>query len=324
MRTFADSHTVEIFYSSLYRQFLAPNNATHESIGFVMEKPWFSSYYCTWDTFRTYFPFLSLHSAADYADVVGDYVESWKHTGIIPECRANGVPGWKQGGSDGTNVVADFAVKYFNLADQLGVNISQLHDALISDAFSSPADWNRGGRQIDDWRKYHYLPYYGPSNVIPLKTREASRSLEYAQNDFAAFVVSRLVNDTVNASQLRDSALWYSNVFDQGVESQGFSNFVQQRYPNGAFRYVDPITCSPIDTDWSRSCSMQLENSYGTYESSSWEYSLYAPHDMAVLIKLLASSLSQPRLDDEQNLFIRRLDKFFELGLHKPGNEPSF
>lgn len=42
------------------------------------------------------------------------------------------LPGWK-GGSDGTNVLADFAVKYHTGATSLGVNITELYRALKSD-----------------------------------------------------------------------------------------------------------------------------------------------------------------------------------------------
>lgn len=43
------------------------------------------------------------------------------------------LPGSTQGGSDGTNVLADFAVKYHTEATSLGVKITELYRALKSD-----------------------------------------------------------------------------------------------------------------------------------------------------------------------------------------------
>jgi hypothetical protein len=45
-------------------------------------------------------------------------------------------------------VLGDFAVKYNKLAKKLGVSIKDIHDALISDSFTTPKEWNSFGRQI--------------------------------------------------------------------------------------------------------------------------------------------------------------------------------
>lgn len=113
----------------------------------------------SWDTFRTFYPLLSLHSPKDYAEIVETYIDGYRKTGWIPECRANNVPGRTQGGSDGTNVLADFAVKYGpnGLAGKLGVDLEEMYEALKKDAYSTPADWNSYGRQVDVYMKYGYI-----------------------------------------------------------------------------------------------------------------------------------------------------------------------
>jgi len=50
------------------------------------------------------------------------------------------------------------------------------------------------------------------------------------------------------------------------------------------------------------------------YEGSAWEYSLYAPHDMAALIKLSGGPAA----------FKNRLDTLFEKRYYNVSNEPSF
>lgn len=111
-------------------------------------------------------------------------------------------------------------------------------------------------------------------------------------------------------------ALYYRNNFDNSSESLGYNTFLQQRYPDGSFNQQDPTFCSPIDTNGDHSCSLQQENTFGVYETSSWEYSLFAPHDTQGLIDVLAGG--------SKSKFIKRVDSFFDNDLFYPGNEPSF
>ena len=59
---------------------------------------------------------------------------------------------------------------------------------------------------------------------------------------------------------------------------------------------------------------MQGDNVVGFYESSSWEYSWFAPHDTAHLVSLMGGNAT----------FVDRLDHFFDAGYYLAGNEPSF
>ena len=67
---------------------------------------------------------------------------------------------------------------------------------------------------------------------------------------------------------------------------------MQKRFPNGTFAVVDPVACSPIDPNENQVCSLQSNNIVGFYESSSWEYSWFVPHDMAYLITLMGGNVS--------------------------------
>ncbi|UZJ55529.1 hypothetical protein CBS101457_004849 [Exobasidium rhododendri] len=314
-----DKHVAELIYSSFYRQFLSPNNATLETQGQFAgtSAPYFDGLYCSWDTYRTFYPLLSLTSPQDYAEIVENYIDGWRKTGQIPECRANNVPGLTQGEqrfSPGTNILADFAVKYAK--SPMSVDIDELYAALVSDATNNSVEWNNGGRQIGVYEAFGYLPFaVYDVNTTGRQTREGSRTLEYANNDFAVRNVALLLGKQDEAERWSKRALFYKNVFDPNTKSLGFSNFVQRRYTNGTFGHVDPTFCSPIDNS-SRSCSLQQENVWGVYETSAWEYSLYAPQDFAGLIELLA--------EGDKAKFIKRVDKFFDAGLFYSGNEPSF
>lgn len=317
-----DDKIVRLFYSSLYYSFLSPANITGEAGNIFPggEKyggPTYDGLYCTWDSYRTFFPFLSLTSPREYADITENYIDGWRKTGWIPECRANNLPGLTQGGSHGVMVIADFAAKYFQQAytSQLPVNLNDGYTAVMKDAYETPAAWDDKGRQITAYGKHGYIPFAFFDTVSSgRQTREASRTVEYAHNDFGASVMANIANHPKEARALYNRSLSYANTFDPSASSFGYTNFVQKRFTNGSFFKQDPTLCSPISNF--PSCSLQQENTVGTYETSSWEYSFYAPHDVAGLIKLIAKG--------DRAKFMNRLDTYFAKGLFYAGNEPSF
>ncbi|EJD03194.1 glycoside hydrolase family 92 protein [Fomitiporia mediterranea MF3/22] len=309
-------NVTEMLYSSLYRSFLTPNNATGETQGPFANttSPYFDSLYCSWDTFRTFYPLMALHSPADFAEIVENYIDGWRKTGWMPECRSNNVPGYTQGGSDGDNIVSHFAITYHNEAAQLGVDINELYSALKTDAEVNPPEWNIHGRQVNVYKQYGYVPYavFDPAST-GRQTREGSRTLEYAFNDFGVRQVALLLGNKADVETYTNRSLFYRNVWDPNVRSDGFKGFMEKRFPNGTFVELNPIDCSPQDNT-SRPCSLTADNENGFYESSSWEYSFFVPHDTAHLIELMGGNAT----------FVKRLDHFFSAGYFAAGNEPSF
>ncbi|KIM45421.1 glycoside hydrolase family 92 protein [Hebeloma cylindrosporum] len=268
-------NVTEMLYSSLYRASLTP--------------------------FRTFYPLMALHSPVEFAQIVDNYIDGWRKNGWMPECRANNLPGWTQGGSSADNIVSHFAVYYHNEAARLGINLNELYSALVTDGEVNPPEWNIQGRQVNVYNTGR-------------QTREGSRTLEYAFEDFGIRQVAQLLGNAEDVAKYTQRSLSYRNVWDPSVVSDGFKGFSQKRYPNGTFAYTNPIDCSPNDKNDTRPCSLQGNNVNGFYESSSWEYSWYAPHDTAHLIQLMGGNAT----------FIKRLDHFFDAGYYLAGNEPSF
>lgn len=220
-------------------------------------------------------------------------------------------------------IIADFIAKYHGDAAQLGLSLDDAYSAVFKDAFVTPAQWLTFGRQVGSYQEYGYTPF-GVFNTYSngLQTREASRTLEYAHNDFAARNVALLTGHADVADTLANRSLSYRNTFDSSVSSLGFTNFVQKRSPNGTFVRSDPTACSPIDADQQRACSLQSTNTAGVYETSSWEYSFYAPHDVEGLIGLLSNQSGD--ISTARTSFVSRLDAYFANNLFYAGNEPSF
>lgn len=310
-------NVTEMLYSSLYRASLTPNNATGETQGVFADTTsfYFDSLYCSWDTFRTFYPLMALHSPVEFAQIVDNYIDGWRKNGWMPECRANNLPGWTQGGSSADNIVSHFAVNYHNEAKKLGIDLDELYAALVTDGEVNPPEWNIEGRQVNVYKQYGYVPFAVLDvSSTGRQTREGSRTLEYAFEDFGIRQVAQLLGKSDDVAKYTNRSLSYRNVWDPSVTSDGFKGFAQKRYPNGTFAYTNPIDCSPNDKNDTRPCSLQGNNVNGFYESSSWEYSWYAPHDTAHLVQLMGGN----------ETFVKRLDHFFDAGYYLAGNEPSF
>ncbi|KAE8215972.1 hypothetical protein CF327_g817 [Tilletia walkeri] len=305
-----------LFYSSMYRSFLSPNNATLEA-PFPTKTSFFDGLYCTWDTFRTEFPFLSLTSPDDFRNIVDNYIDGASETGFVPECRANMVPGLTQGGADGLNVIADYIVKYGY--SSLAFTKEEILAQLVKESYVTPTDWNSYGRQLGPYMKYGYVPFgVFDTESTGRQTREASRTLEYAFNDFGVAQAAKVLGDDKLYTDMMKRSENYRNTFDPTVKSRGFKGYPQKRRTDGSFVYTDPTFCSPVDNAQDHYCSLQQENIFGTYESSPAEYAFWAPHDGAGIVSLTSSSPEE---------FVKRLDDFFEGpggSMYNVGNEPSF
>lgn len=154
-------NVTELLYSSLYRASLTPNNATGETQGKYANTNsfYFDSLYCSWDTYRTFYPLMALHSPAEYAQILDSYIDGWRKDGWMPECRANNLPGWTQGGSSADIIAAHFAVTYHNEAAKLGIDLNEMYSAMLANGDINPPEWNTLGRQVNVYRQYGYVPF---------------------------------------------------------------------------------------------------------------------------------------------------------------------
>ncbi|KAF8994041.1 glycosyl hydrolase family 92-domain-containing protein [Cyathus striatus] len=314
--TVEDKTVVELLYSSLYRASLVPANLTGENPYWNSPYPFYDALFCSWDTFRTVHPLLSITSPFEWSEIVNAYVDGWRNTGYIPECRANTKAGYVQGGSDGMPILGDFAVKYGSHASELGVPTDDLYQALVDTAENTPPDWYRVGRQNTAWKTFGYIPtdWTDPSGSTGLPTREASRAYEYALGDFAVRQAGiALGKPSADVTKYANRSMNFVNMWDPNVTSDGFTGFAQRRYANGTFAFSPPNACSPVDPT-PHSCARGTDNNVGFYESSSWEMSFFAPHSMSTLISFMGGD----------GTFVSRIDHYFSNGYFQAGNEPSF
>ncbi|KAL4948080.1 glycosyl hydrolase family 92-domain-containing protein [Aspergillus filifer] len=304
------------FYSGIYRTMVNPQDYTRENPLWSSNEPYFDSFYCLWDSFRSQLPFLTIVDPPAVTRMIRSLIDTQRHLGWLPDCRMSLCKGYTQGGSNADVVLADAYVK--GLSD--GIDWEDGYAAVRRDAEEEPYDWSNEGRGgLASWKSLNYIPVEDFDSVgFGTMTRSISRTLEYAYNDFTIAQMARGLNKTGDAERYERRSRYWQNLFrtDQTSFINGtdtaFTGFFQPKYLNGTWGYQDPLTCSNIDTS-GRSCSLQ-NNAAETFESSIWEYQFFTPHDMSTLITTLGGPSS----------FTSRLNYLHDQNITYIGNEPSF
>ncbi|KXN83541.1 hypothetical protein AN958_01250 [Leucoagaricus sp. SymC.cos] len=313
---------VQLFYSSLYRTHITPADYTGENPKWTSSEPYFDSLYCNWDTYRTLYPLMSLHDPVTFSRIVRGMIDIQKNEGFLPECREATVKQWVQGGSNGDPIVGEFFVKFHEQASALGVSQDDLYQALLADAENVPPNRDLQGRQIEAWKQFinsltsipGYIPQDRPDGR-GANTRQVSRTLEYAFDDFAIAQVAKVLGKTGDQEKYLGRAGNFVNVWNANVSVPGnpeIKGMMQPRFANGTFLYTDPRHCSIYDPTHS-TCFLDPTLKDGFYEGSPILYSQYVPQDTAKLIEL------QGGVDS----FVNRLNFVFEQGYFEAANEPS-
>ncbi|KAJ7610617.1 glycosyl hydrolase family 92-domain-containing protein [Mycena polygramma] len=340
MQSTQTNATLELFWTSLYRAYIAPTNVTGDNPLWDDNEGegYWDSFYCIWDTFRTVHPLYALTAPRAQAEILRAVLGIYRHTGWLPDCRMSTNKGFTQGGSNADSLLSDGYVKGIGLGpfySQHGQSIDwdTALVAMLKDA-TEMGDFEVQGRGgVNSRKKLGFVPVGDqdhPRSPGP-NTRSASRLLEYAYNDFSiALVAQGLANSTTSAptnATLTSLAAEYfaashdwANIWNPNATHEGFSGFVQPRAGDGSWffdgRYdhdgvFRPDHCSPV---YGHNDCFLGGGGGEFYEASSWEYSFYVPHDTAALIEAMGGP----------DTFSARLDKFFSAGFHDMGDEPGF
>jgi predicted alpha-1,2-mannosidase len=284
-------------YTALYHCFSTPHDLTGDNGLWDSDEPHYEDFFCIWDTFRTLHPLLTLIAPDKQRDMVRSLVDKYVHRGWMPDATVAGGYGLVQGGTNGDVVVADALAKGLE-----GIDYETAYEALKKNAEVQPTGPNdsvqfgRGG--LDDYEEYGYVPvdYDGPDKGQGHYGRSASRTMEYAHNDFCVAQVAKALGRREDYERYTARSVGWRKLWDPEVRS------VRPRYKDGAF-------LAPWDP---------TQGYYGFsapfYEGSGYTYSTWVPHDAQGLIDLLGGD--GPALS--------WLDEYFDRGLHDVGNQPGF
>ena len=288
-----------IFRTALYRAHHMPHDLTGENAWWRSDEPHYEDYYAIWDTFRTVHPLLTLIQPDRQRDMLRSLIDTYRHTGWLPDARVAGANGMVQGGSNADVLIADAFVKGLT-----GIDYETAYTAMVKNAeVDSPRPYYEG-RELGDYPALGYL-----SSAYE---RSASRTLEYAYNDFAIAQVACGLGKAEDHRKYSARSRGWAKLWDPQTRA------IRPRAADGSWM-------TPFD----KSRLYMLENPRFTwmsapyYEGSAYQYSTYVPHDVSGLIAKVGSAES----------FVRWLDVFFRAaksdaplrdeGLYSHVNEPD-
>src|SRR5919205_1715430 len=106
-----------------------PHDLSCEIAGWESDEPHYEDFYAIWDTFRTLHPLLLLIQPERQRDMVRSLVDTYRHTGWMPDARVAGANGMTQGGSNADVVIADALVKGLK-----GIDYQTAYEAMVKNA----------------------------------------------------------------------------------------------------------------------------------------------------------------------------------------------
>jgi predicted alpha-1,2-mannosidase len=298
----SDAALKRSFYTALYHTMLMPVDKTGENPRWSSAVPYYDDFYAIWDTFRTSSPLLTLLKESSQVNIVRSLLDIADHDGYLPDARSGDCNGRTQGGSNADVVIADACAK-----ELPGIDYAKALGAMRRDAEVPPGgDERKEGRGgLGD---YHSLGY-----VSIAHERSGSRTIEYAYDDWCIAQVARKLGDeAVARTYLQQSGNW-KNLW-RPITDHGATGFIMPRRADGT--WVDAVKVNDDKGEHVEPFTVLSAGSWNDvfYESRSWEYSFYVPHDMHALI----GSCGGP------DAFVTRLDTFFREGYFDVGNEPGF
>jgi putative alpha-1,2-mannosidase len=78
---------LKAFWSGVYRTMISPQDYTGENPNWDSKEPYYDSFYCIWDSFRSIHPLLTLLDPHSQTRMVRSLLDIYVHQGWLPDCR---------------------------------------------------------------------------------------------------------------------------------------------------------------------------------------------------------------------------------------------
>lgn len=78
---------LKAFWSGVYRTMISPQDYTGENPYWNDGEPYYDSYYCIWDSFRSIHPLLTILDPHSQTLMIRSLLSIYKHEGYLPDCR---------------------------------------------------------------------------------------------------------------------------------------------------------------------------------------------------------------------------------------------
>jgi predicted alpha-1,2-mannosidase len=291
-----------MFYTALYHAMILPrvfSDADGAYLGFGGSKKVYLAedfdYYADfsmWDTFRAVHPLQTILNPERTADMVQSLLKKAEQGSWLPI-----FPAWNSYTSAmiGDHVTAMIGDAWMKGIDDFDQELA--YKMMRKNAFEVNTDTasyrnGQGRRAMDSYLEYGYIPLEDSVPDSFHQREQASRTLEYAYDDFVLSQVARQIGEDEDYQALAERAKNWRQVYDTT------SGYVRGRYANGEwYEPFDPVASrAPFIT-----------------EGSPFQYTWYVPHDVAGLIDAMGG----------KERYIQQLDTLFEQRYYWHGNEPG-
>jgi len=299
----ADEVTKENFYTALYHSFLSPSifsdvNGQYRGLDQnVHQAEGFTNYtvFSLWDTYRALHPLFTIVQRKRTADMINSMLKHYEQSvhRILPVWSHWANENWCMIGYHAVPVIADAFVNGVG-----GFDADKAFEAVLASAEYDPYDG------LGSYRRLGFVPEDVSSN-------SASKTLEYAFDDWTIARFAEKTGRQDVAEEYNRRALSYRNIFDL------VSGFMRARNSDG--RWQEPF--DPLGV-----------SGQGFIEGNAWNYSLYVPHDVNGLTKLVGGqeklvawldSLFSFELPEKYLKESEDVTRSGIIGNYVHGNEPS-
>lgn len=191
--------------------------------------PYFMDF-SAWDTYRALHPLLTIISPTLSGQMMNSLLTMYKTAGWLPifPCWNNYTAAMI--GDHCADILAEAVVKNIK-----GFDYKTAYEAMLKNAYEQPSTMEeyidgKGRRALDSYLKYGYIPL---SDTVPYayhKKEQASRTLEYAYDDYCVAQMAKIQGDRTHYKELmRRSGNW-KNVFNLLIENYDADLTVRPSY----------------------------------------------------------------------------------------------
>ena len=290
-----DQDKKEIFYTALYHSFLNPNtfsdvDGRYRGMDMQIHQ---SDKHIQYTVFSLWDTFRATHPLFTIfqEDRTKDFVQT-----LLNQYRQGGIlPIWELSANYTGCMIGYHSIPVIVDAYNKGIRDFDHHLALRAMVHS--ADQNHLG--LEHYKRQGFISSENESESV-------SKTLEYAFDDWCIAVFADSLGEEEIAERFYERSQFYKNVFNPA------SKFMQPRFNGGWKNNFRPD-----------------EVTFDYTEANSWQYSLFVPHDIMGLIKLMGGKDELEKwLDflftaDSETTGRNQVDITGMIGQYAHGNEPS-
>ncbi len=265
----------------------AEDSAIHQASGFD-----YYADFSMWDSYRSVHPLLTILEPKKSADMVKSLIAKAEQGGWLPI-----FPSWNNYtsamiGDHVTAMIGDAYAKGIDDFDQEKAWKYMSQNAFVYNDDSISYTSGKGRRALDSYLKYGYLPMEEKVPHSFHKQEQASRTLEYAYDDFVLAKYAKSMGKDDDYNKLIKRATNWRNVFDESV------GYVRGKYADGSWY-------EPFDHNDSRTPFIT--------EGTPFQYTWYVPQDVYGLMDAMGGS----------EKYLSQLNLLFDTDQYWHGNEPG-